>query len=385
MSSAGSRHPWGTSPWKIDFKPRRARLPEEVEFAVVGGGFTGLAAAAWMRHCEPGRSVAVFEAGSIGNGASGRTGGIVLAETAAGDKPGLGDVIAGFQEILGVLRVHCDLELPGAWEIGRRGGIAKSPIAWNDSGMLRVTKEIPGGSLDPGKLVSGLGRAAERLGAQIFEGRAVARVVWPARQRDAAEIVLDAGRGRTRRVVRARKVLVATNALSPDVSGMAGHTEPRLTLAAMSAPLSDAAIEAAGLAERKSFYTSDLPYLWGRLRDDNSIVWGAGLVAAPRGVPMDKLDIRGEGPRRLFAGLRRRVRGLHPAFARVKFMYAWGGPILFRGDWTPVFEWRGGGHNAIALGAYAGHGVALSSYLGRWAVEALLGERALPAWGRMRD
>jgi hypothetical protein len=36
------------------------------------------------------------------------------------------------------------------------------------------------------------------------------------------------------------------------------------------------------------------------------------------------------------------------------------------------------------VGAYAGHGVALSSYLGTWAAEILLGKRKLPAWGAMK-
>lgn len=379
MSSAGSCHPWGTPPWTIDFKPKRRSVPRHVDFAVVGGGFTGLAAAGWMRHLEPEKSVAVFEAGSIGNGASGRTGGMVLAETAAGDRPGLGDVLAGFREILRTLRVACDLLLPGAWEIGRRGRIEESPIVWNDAGVLRVTKEIPGGSLDPGKLVSGLGRAAERLGAQIFERRPVKEIHWPKRAGEAAEFVLARGK------VKARRVLVATNALSLDVSGLAGHTEPRLALAALTAPVRDSEIEAAGLGERKPFYTADLPYLWGRLREDNSIVWGAGLVAPPGAKGVEGVSIRSREPRELFARLHQRIRGLHPAFARVRFTHHWGGPILFRENWTPVFEWHGEkARNAIVLGAYAGHGVALSSYLARWAVESLLGRRELPAWGRLR-
>jgi len=299
-------------------------------------------------------------------------------------------VLAGFQKILATLRVHCSLKLAGAWEIARHGAIESSPIAWSDSGTLRVTKEIPGGSLDPGQLVSGLGRAAERLGAQIFERRPVRRIHLPKRASEPAELVLARGR------VRARQVLLATNALSLAVSGMAGHTEPRLTLAAMTAPIPDSEVAAAGLAERKPFYTADLPYLWGRLRDDNSIVWGAGLVAAPRGRAaggLERVTVGSSEPRRLFALLHRRIRGLHPAFARARFTHHWGGPILFRANWAPVFEWHGapregGGakaRNAIVLGAYAGHGVALSSYLAAWAVEALLGRRELPAWGRLRD
>ena len=162
----------GPSPWKINFTPSRQKLPAHVDFAIIGGGFTGLAAAAWLRLHAPEKSVAVFEAARIGAGASGRTGGMVLAETAAGNQPGLGDVLAGFRSILEKLKVRCDLKLNGAWEIARtrNSGKAKhhqSPIEWNDSGTLKVVNEVPGGTLDPGKLVSGLARAAQRHGAQF--------------------------------------------------------------------------------------------------------------------------------------------------------------------------------------------------------------------------
>src|ERR1700734_3474623 len=112
-------HHWGTPPWPIDFKPRASRLPSSVDFAVVGGGFTGLAAAAWLKRLAPEKSVAVLEAFAIGAGASGRTGGMALAETAAGDMPGLGDVLAGFQRILKTLKVDGDGDMNGAWEVGR--------------------------------------------------------------------------------------------------------------------------------------------------------------------------------------------------------------------------------------------------------------------------
>src|SRR5580692_3224573 len=135
-------HHWGTAPWPIGFKPRGGRLPERADFAVVGAGFSGLAAAAWLRHLAPEKSVVVLEAFHIGAGASGRTGGMALSETAAGDMPGLGDVLAGFQRILKTLKVNCDLDRRGAWEIARKGGRTDSPIAWNDSGTLRVAKDV---------------------------------------------------------------------------------------------------------------------------------------------------------------------------------------------------------------------------------------------------
>src|ERR1700683_5430289 len=161
MCATPKLHNWGSPPWQIDFTAalKPAPLPNVLDFAVIGGGFTGLAAAAWLRKIAPDKSVAVFEAWTVGAGASGRTGGMALAESAAGDLPGLGDILAGFSEILDELGVECDRHLHGAWEVGRDKALADSPISWNDSGTLRVTKEVPGGTIDPGKLVSGLAPA----------------------------------------------------------------------------------------------------------------------------------------------------------------------------------------------------------------------------------
>ncbi len=348
-----------------------------MDFAVIGGGFTGLAAAAWLRLLAPEKSVAVFEAGRIGSGASGRTGGMVLAETAAGDFPDLGDVLAGLADILGKLGVECDLELPGAWEIGRSGGgMENSPIAWLDSGTLRVVNEVPGGTLDPGRLVSGLARAAHRLGAVIVEDSPVVRV----HANEPAEIEIEPAGAHSSKI-RAGKNLFSTNALSLPLSGLGGATHPRLTLAAATAPLRGEQIEAAGLSQGKPFYTVDFPYLWGRARRDNSIVWGAGLVREPASGDLRDVDIGSEEPARMFAKLEKRVRGLHPALASAEFTHRWGGPILFREGWRPVFDWHPEHRNGIVLGAYAGHGVALSVYLGAWAAEVLLGRRGLPVWG----
>ncbi len=172
MPDSNSKTKWGKTPWTIDFHPTRHPLPEEVDFAVVGGGFAGLAAAAWLRRIAPEKSVALFESALIGAGSSGHTGGMVLAETAAGDLPGLGDVLAGYTATLEALAVDCDLTLPGVWEIGRNGSLPESPISWTDSGALRAVKQVPGGSVDPGKVVSGLARVAE-AGAQIFENARV--------------------------------------------------------------------------------------------------------------------------------------------------------------------------------------------------------------------
>src|SRR5882762_7757695 len=102
---------WGQPPWKISFRSNLKTLPDHVDFAIIGGGFTGLAATALLKRLAPKKSVLLLEAKRIGNGASGRTGGLVLAETAAGNLPGLGDVLKSYRRILRDLRVNADLAL----------------------------------------------------------------------------------------------------------------------------------------------------------------------------------------------------------------------------------------------------------------------------------
>ena len=383
MSRTNTLHSWGTTPWKIDFTPPKRQLPAVADFAIVGGGFAGLAAAAWLRLKAPGKSVVLLEATHIGAGASGRTGGIVLSESAAGKLSGLGDVLARLKRILAKLHVDSDLSLPGVYEIARSDGAEKSanarplrgvsPVDWQDSGNLHAVSMVPGGTLDPGKQVAGLARAAVRLGAIVAESCAVQRIKWT----NTPEIEFANGR------LHARRVLLATNALSLDLCGLRRHAHPKLTLAARTAPISEKQIELIGLAARRPFYTVDFPYLWGRVCRDNSILWGAGLVDPPKSGDMEKIDIAKGRPVEMFATFQKRVRGLHPALARINFTHAWGGPIAFRSSWQPVFSRHPKSEHAIVLGTFAGHGVALSVYLGAWAAEVLVGGRSLPHWGRI--
>lgn len=361
---------WGAPPWTIDFRPTPREPPVEVDFAIVGGGFSGLATAAWLRQLAPDKSVVVLEAGAIGAGSSGRTGGMALAETAAGDMPGLGDVLAGFSSILRDLNVDCDLALPSAWELARSKALPHSPISWDDSGNLRAVAEVPGGTINPGKMLSGLARAAERSGAIICEQARVERV-------DFSEPLRLEAAGRE---LRARAALFASNAQSLELSGMAGATEPWFVMASTTKPFTAEQLEALGLASGKPFYTVELPYLWGRLMPDNGILFGAGRIELGDWREMEAIDIAtGEGPE-IFARLQKRVKNLHPLLREVEFTHYWGGPILVGEDWRPIFRRHSKSDRALVLGAYSGHGVALSVYLGRWAAEVLLGRRELPKW-----
>jgi glycine/D-amino acid oxidase-like deaminating enzyme len=389
-------HPWGAPPWTVDFRPAARDLPDHVDFAIVGGGFSGLSAAAWLRRFAPGRSVLVLESASLGEGASGRTGGMALAETAAGKLPGLGDVLTGYRKILSALRIDSRLTLPGVWELSRSAPVTKkhSPIFWSDSGELKVVRRVPGGTVDPGKVVAGLARAAESAGAQIVEHAEVRALDFsnPVRLH-----VRFSSRGRfDRKVIRAQQVLLATNAFSLELPGLRAAAEPKLTFALATAPLSTAQLKALGLSSRRPFYTVDLPYLWGRLLESNGVIFGAGLVPPYIGPPsrfplgarsiknrfhdLQRYDVRrGQSAARL-RWLEKRVRHLHPALASVRITHRWGGPILLTEKMLPIFRRHPRSKHMMILAGYNGHGVALSVYLGKWAAEALLARRPLPRW-----
>jgi len=361
---------WGQTPWTIDFHPEPAMLPEQVDFAMIGGGFTGLSTAAWLRRLAPDKQVAVFEAETLGAGSSGHTGGLSLAETAAGDLPGLGDVLAGFSSVLRDLDVTCDLTLPGVWELDRVSPSTGTQVSWSDSGTLRVAREVPGGTVDPGKLVSGLARSAAQQGALLFENARVEDMNF-------GEWTTMHIRGKK---VRAGDVLIATNASSLELSELAGRGQPKFTLALATEPLTNAQLDVLGLASGKPFYTIDLPYLWGRLLHGNRIIFGSGLVHLRDWRELLTLDVESGEAASLLSSLDRRVRGLHPALHDMRIDYRWGGPILIAEEWRPVFARHPQSPRVVILGAYSGHGVALSVYLGSWAAEAMLQRRSLPAW-----
>jgi glycine/D-amino acid oxidase-like deaminating enzyme len=404
---------WGKTPWEIDFRAKTKRLPETVDVAIVGGGFTGLTAAAMVKRLAPEKSVLLLEAGCVGNGASGRTGGMVLAETAAGYLPGLGDVLKGYRKILRELGLNADLTLPGVWELARGARsmegkrihpLRRSPIEWNDSGKLRVVGKVPGGTVDPGKATAGLARVAQRAGAQIAEHTTVDKIGFQVPLRLHVRESSNSRVAGGRKTILAERVLIATNAGSVDLGEglFSGRepAEPKLTFAISTERLSRKLLRAIGLASGRPFYTVDLPYLWGRQLRNGRLILGSGLVPgwgeslrkesrsskaaefSERKLwkGLEKVDVRkGEAAERL-KSLEQRVRELHPGLRKVRVTHRWGGPILITRGFLPVFREHPKSKRVVVSGGYSGHGVALSVYLGKWAAEHLVRQRPLPKW-----
>src|SRR5262249_39676521 len=95
-------------------------------------------------------------------------------------------------------RIACELRLGGCWELTHRRESDSRGRLWRDGdAWLYISDTVPGGTVDPGALVSGLGRAARDAGASLHEDARVLRIEPgpPARARAAP----GPRRGRPRR------------------------------------------------------------------------------------------------------------------------------------------------------------------------------------------
>ncbi len=376
----------------------------EVDVAIVGAGYTGLATALALR--REGLSVAVLEQGTAGFGASGRNAGH-LTPTIGKDLPTLARVfgqergraliglvqtaIAHVEDTIAAHGIACDYESVGnvmaavharqhrtldaaaraAEQLGLDGELLE-PAAMRARGLPhRFTRGFllrRGGILDPGRYVRGLRAAAVRAGAQLFERTSVRRIA------DTAPAVIDAAGGR----VRARSVVLATNAYTPTLGFLARRIARLHVYLFATEPLGPAQREAIDWHGREGIYTAHEMLESYRLTADQRIVGGAKTVRyGYRGAPL------ADDPA-TFAALEAAFRDRFPELREVSIAYRWGGPIAFALDFLPVLGRTGRHRNIVYAGAYAGHGVALATYAGSMVADLLLERegRGRTLWAR---
>jgi gamma-glutamylputrescine oxidase len=339
--------------------------------AIIGGGFTGTSAA--LHLARRGIRSVVYEAGLIADGASGRTGGLVLEGTAAGIFEDVDSCVPGLERLVAAEGIDCDLALPGCWEIEHRKAAPAKMLPWRDDGKpVCINKNVAGGVVQPAALTVGLARAALRAGATIREHARVTRISFE------PELALEVGAER----IKPGHLVIATNAWINTTLPDTPPLHSCLTFACATERLDAATLEAIGLARGIPFYTTDMPYLWGRTVADGRVIFGAGLVF---GNPPDleDTDVREGESHAVLERMKRRVRVLHPALTEVQFSAAWGGPIAFSNDAIPLLGAHPRNPRVLVSGGYAGHGVALSVRAGELLALAIADNRPLPKWGSL--
>jgi len=196
----------------LPVQERRAPLPgaRTVDVAIVGGGFTGLWTAYYLKRADPTLEVAVIEREFAGFGASGRNGGWLSAEFAGSrERYARASGRAAVVGLIGAMRQTVDEVIAVARTEGIDADIAKDGVlfvarspaqlkrlregvdddrTWGETeddvrilgrDELATRVEIDGAlaasysphcaAVQPAKLVRGLASAVERLGVRIHE------------------------------------------------------------------------------------------------------------------------------------------------------------------------------------------------------------------------
>ena len=206
--------------------------------------------------------------------------------------------------------------------------------------------------LNPARFVAGLGQAAERAGATIFEHSHVDQI-----QREGASgWKIATSRG----TLRAKNVLVAT-------SGYTSRVTP--TLQKKIIPIGSYIIVteilpekvAAELSPRNRMIFDSKNYLYYyRLTPDRRMLFGGRAAFFPE---------TSSTIRRSAEILRRGMLTVYPQLRDTKIEYVWGGTLDFAFDIMPHAGQLDGLHYSLG---YAGHGVAMSTYLGDKVAQSIL-------------
>ena len=371
-------------------------VPARTDVAIIGAGFTGLSAARTL--AKRGVDVVILEANSIGWGASSRNGGMVLtglklSPQILSRRYGIeltrkmyAASLASIDLVEQIVReenIACDFSRCGHLEVACKPShfvsYARSveTIAREFNHRLRIiqraqlTDEIGssiyfGGIIDetsaglnPARYVAGLASAALNSGAKIFHNATVQEI---------ASVSKDGNRSftlQTRRgTVNADNILVATSGYTSSATpALRKKIIPIGSFIITTEPLSDSLARELSPRNRMIYDSKHYLYYY-RLTPDNRMLFGGRAAFFPE----TKNTIR-----RSAEILRRGMIDVFPQLRDTGLSHAWGGTLDFCFDTMPHAGKMGGIHYALG---YAGHGVAMATYLGAKIADQMCGDDA---------
>ena len=380
----------------------RAQLRESTraDVAIMGAGLTGLWTAYALLRRDPGLRVVILEREIAGFGASGRNGGWCSSELNSSlhllkDRFGAGAAVAiqraMYDTVDEVGRVCASEEISAGFHKGGMLLVARGrqhlpaldaaladyvdvglPDHYQrlDADQLAARVRVAGAAgglfssecavIHPGRLVRGLARVVEGLGATIFEHTEVTSF-------DGCK----SGPGLRTRFgdVLADTVVLAGEAYLTELPRLRRRLLPVYSLIVLTEPLSEQAWAEIGWANRECMASMRLTIDYLSRTEDGRILFGG------RGAPYNfgsAIDSATEHHEATHAALRRMLVEWFPVLRDVSFSHAWGGVLAIPRDVIPSFSYDREKGVAMAAG-YAGHGVATTNLAGRTLADLITG------------
>lgn len=355
----------------------------EYDVAVIGGGFTGLSAA--LACAEKGLKVALFEAKTIGFGASGRNGGQLIpglrwsmreidAEFGRERAQAIFDLAYGaVDRVKGRIAKHdieCDLKaghLEAAYKpahfdaMQRDADFLENKFGWkseivqpqdmgrhiNGGDYYGGIYDRNGGHFHPLNYAMGLAQAALSAGVDIFEHSEVVHYLGGA---NAVGFVVNGV------YLHASQLVVATDTWIGDLEPrLSGYTIPIMNYNVATAPLPDAE---ARLPSDAAVADSRFVLNYFRLSADKRLIFGGGekYVQTP--------------PSDIGAFVRKHMVEVFPSLADAPIDYAWGGAVGVTTNRLPHIGRKG---NIFYAHGFSGHGALITTLAGELMAEAVVG------------
>ena len=370
----------------------------EVDVAIVGGGYTGLWTAYYLKKARPDLRIAILESRFCGFGASGRNGGWLTNTVTGGRlqyvKSHGRDAAERFQlamndtvdEVIAVAEregIDAGIVKGGNLEVAyapaqlkRLKAMYESEQTWrgtdwtwlsaeesmarvNVAGTLAGMWHPHTARIQPARLAMGLSRIVEDLGVRIFEGTHVSEI----RPREA---VTERG------TVRAESIVRATEGFTAGIKGLRRELLPMNSSMIVSEPLSAEQWKAIGWAGREVLGDIAHVYMYAQRTADDRIAFGG------RGVPYrwaSQTDKDGYTQPVTAGTLHDLMVRFFPVLHGVDIDQLWSGTLGVPRDWASSVCYdpaTGLGH----AGGYVGTGVSNTNLAGRTLRDLILGEQS---------
>jgi glycine/D-amino acid oxidase-like deaminating enzyme len=362
-------------------------LPDKVDVAIIGSGYTGLNAA--LQTARGGRTTLVLDAEAAGHGCSTRNGGQISTSI----KPSFEELSArhGEAEAFAILReghtalswigemikaegIDCDYKVAGRFHAAHNkaqyeklaGRIARQPkglevpaymVPRSEQHRELGTDAYHGGvvyprhaSLDPARYHAGLLRLVIKAGAEVMPHCAAINIA-----REGSGFRITTSRG----PVAARNVVVATNGYTGTVSPW--HRRRVIPIGSYiiaTAPLPAGMMDRLMPTDRVLGDTRRVVCYYRPSPDRSRILYGGR-------VSFRETDPRVSGPK-----LHRDLVGIFPELAETSISHSWAGFVAYTFDTLAHVGCHDGMHYAMG---YCGSGVSMASYLGMRIGQQVLG------------